>query len=141
MVRRAIATTFLAVGALALAACGSSGGSSSSGGGAYGGGGRSSSTTGAKAAASTAKGGPVTNLTAQDFSYSPTAPNLAADGATIHVVNDGAVKHNLTVDGLKVDKDLPPGSKVDINVDAKPGTYQFHCEYHPTTMKGTITVP
>ena len=137
--RRGMSVLLMAGGVLALAACGSSGGSSSSGGGAYGGG-KSSSTTAAKAATA-AKGGPVTNLTAQDFSYSPTAPNLAADGATIHVVNDGAVKHNLTVEGLKVNKDLPPGSKFDINVNAKPGTYQFHCEYHPTTMKGTITVP
>lgn len=141
MFQRAIATTVLAAGALALAACGSSGGSSSSGGGAYGGGKASSSTSRAAAAAASTTGGPVTNLTASDFSYSPTAANLAADGATIHVVNDGAVKHNLTVEGLKVNKDLPPGAEVDVNVDAKPGTYQFHCEYHPTTMKGTITVP
>lgn len=139
MKRRGMNALLVAGGVIALAACGSSGGSSSSGGGAYGGGGASSSTTAAKAAR--AKGGPVTDLTATDFSYTPTAPNLAADGATIHVVNDGAVQHNLTVEGLKVDQDLPPGKSSDINVSAKPGTYQFHCEYHPTTMKGTITVP
>lgn len=135
--RRGMNALLVAGGVLALAACGSSGGSSSSGGGAYGGGGSSSTT--AKAAA--AKGGPVTDLTAKDFSFTPDAPNLAADGATIHVTNEGAVKHNLTVEGLKVDKDLPPGSSFDVDVNAKPGTYQFHCEYHPTTMKGTITVP
>lgn len=137
--RRGTNALLVAGGVLALAACGSSGGSSSSGGGAYGGGGGSSSTTAAKAAA--AKGGPVTDLTAKDFSFTPTAPNLAADGATIRVTNSGSVEHNLTVEGLKVDQDLPPGKAFDINVNAKPGTYQFHCEYHPTTMKGTITVP
>lgn len=140
MLQRTIATMSLGVGLLALAACGSSGGSSSSGGGAYGGGG--SSTTAAKSAtAAAATGGPVTDLTARDFSFTPTAANMAADGATIHVVNAGAVKHNLTIEGLKVNKDLPPGSTTDLAVHAKPGTYQFHCEYHPTTMKGTITVP
>jgi plastocyanin len=136
--RRTKSVLVVAGGLIALAACGSSGGSSSSGGGAYGGGGSSSTTAAAKAAA---KGGPVTDITAKDFAFTPTAPNLAADGATIHVANTGSVKHNLTVEGLKVNKDLPPGSAFDVNVNAKPGTYQFHCEYHPTTMKGTITVP
>ena len=137
---RRMATVMVAVGAATLAACGSSGGSSSSGGGAYGGGG-STSTTAAPATTGAAKGGPVTNLTAKDFEYTPTSPSLAADGATIHVENAGSVQHNLTVDGLKINKDLPPGSSFDINVSAKPGTYQFHCAFHQTTMKGTITVP
>lgn len=136
--RRGVNVLLMAGGVIALAACGSSGGSSSSGGGAYGGGGRSSSSTATKAAT---KGGPVTDITARDFAFTPDAPNLAADGATIHVANEGSVKHNLTIEGLKVNKDLPPGSSFDVNVNAKPGTYQFHCEYHPTTMKGTITVP
>jgi plastocyanin len=136
--RRTKSVLVVAGGLIALAACGSSGGSASSGG-AYGGGGKSSSTTAAKVAA--AKGGPVTVITAKDFAFTPDAPNLAADGATIHVANTGAVQHNLTVEGLKVNKNLPPGSSFDINVNAKPGTYQFHCEYHPTTMKGAITVP
>jgi plastocyanin len=132
-----VAVSVVAVG---LAACGSSSGSKSGASGSPYGGGASSSTTKA-AAGGAAAGGPVTTLTAKDFSYSPSDPSLAANAATIHVSNEGAIKHNLTIAGLKVNKDLPPGSKFDISVAAKPGTYEFHCEYHPTTMKGTITVP
>ncbi len=138
MRRNLITAAAAAVAVLGLAACGSSAKGSSGSANPYGGGG-ASSTTGA--ATTGAKGGPVTTLTAKDFSYDPTSPNLAADGATIHVSNEGQIKHNLTIKGLKVDKDLPAGSSFDINVNAKPGTYEFHCEYHPTTMKGTITVP
>ncbi|MGZ4675524.1 MAG: cupredoxin domain-containing protein [Acidimicrobiia bacterium] len=127
--------------ALGLAACGSSGGSKSSGSGSGPYGGRSAKKTSNTTAAPAAAGGQVTTLTAKDFSYTPTSADLAANGATIHVSNSGAVKHNLTIKGLKVDKDLPPGSSFDIDVSAKPGTYEFHCEYHPTQMKGTITVP
>lgn len=133
--RRPLVFIGLAVTALVLAACGSSSGSS--GGSSYGGGEASSTST----AQTAAKGGPVTKLTAEDFSYSPTTPSLAADGATIHVTNSGAVEHNLTISGLKVNKDLESGKSYDVDVSAKPGSYAFHCKYHPTTMKGTITVP
>ena len=75
-----------------------------------------------------------------DFSYSPTGVQLTAGSNTIKVTNSGAVKHNLTIEGLKVNQDLAPGSTVAVAVTAKSGTYEFHCEYHPTTMKGTVTV-
>ncbi len=134
--RRLLTILGLVGAALALAACGSSS-DSSSGGSSYGGG-EASSTS---AAGTAAKGGPVTQLTAKDFSYTPTTPSLAAGGATLHVTNSGAVEHNLTVEGLNVDKDLESGKSDDVDVSAEPGSYDFHCKFHPTTMKGTITVP
>ena len=113
-----------------LAGCGSSSGSGASG--AYG---KTSNTT----AAST--GSAADTLTAKDFSYSPTSVQLTAGKAvTLKAVNDGAAKHNLTIKGLKVDVDLPSGSTKTVTVTPKAGTYEFHCEYHPTQMKGTITV-
>ncbi len=77
---------------------------------------------------------------AQDFSYSPVAVHVTQGKVTFVVQNSGAVDHNLTVPGLKVNTDVKAGKTASVTLDAKPGTYSFHCEYHPTKMKGTITV-
>jgi plastocyanin len=91
-------------------------------------------------AASTDKPAKTAELEADDFYFDPTGIALAAGNDTIEVDNNGDALHNLTVEGLDVDQDLKPGTKTKVSVDAKPGTYKFHCEYHPTKMKGTITV-
>lgn len=89
-----------------------------------------------------ASGGAKLTLTAKDFAYSPTALQAAADAKTTIVVTNGdSVKHNLTIKDLKIDKDLPAGGSASATFTAKAGTYAFFCEYHPNTMKGTITVP
>ena len=115
-----------------LAACGSS---SSSSGGAY-------SKPTATPSKPTGAGGDGPSVTAKDFSFTPATIDLTAGKTvTISATNDGAAKHNLTIEKLKVNVDLPPGSTKTATVKgAKAGTYEFHCEYHPTQMKGTITV-
>ena len=130
--RRIVVVIAALAAAGVLAGCGSSSGSDASG--AYG---KTSNTTAAPAAT----GGSAETFTAKDFSYSPTSVQLTAGKAvTLKAVNDGAAKHNLTVKGLKVNVDLSPGSTKTVTVTPKAGTYEFHCEYHPTQMKGTITV-
>ncbi len=126
----------LAIAVGALAACGSSSGSNASGGSAYSQTGSGSGSTTSAPAAS----GPTTTITAKDFAFTPTAIQLTAGGNTLKVTNSDSAKHNLTIEGLKVNKDLPPGATQTVSLTAKAGTYPFHCAYHPTQMKGTITV-
>ena len=54
--------------------------------------------------------------------------------------NTGSVEHNFTVEGQSVSKDAEAGESASVKVDLPAGTYQFHCKYHPTQMKGTLTV-
>ena len=87
-----------------------------------------------------ASGGNTVSLTAKDFSYTPTAVSVKQGKVTFSVENSGSVEHNLSIEDLKVNKDVEAGKSASVTVDAKPGTYAFHCEYHPTKMKGTITI-
>jgi plastocyanin len=87
-----------------------------------------------------ASGANTVTLKAKDFSYTPTAVDVKQGKVTFTVDNGGSVEHNLTVAGLKINKDVEAGETASVTVDAKPGTYAFHCEYHPTKMKGTITI-
>jgi plastocyanin len=102
--------------ALAVAACGSSGSSGS--------------------------GGTTVHLTAVDFAFQPTQLTVPA-GATVTVdfTNNGKTEHSFTLDngGTSVDAD-GGGSATATFTAPQSGTLSFHCKYHPTQMKGTITV-
>lgn len=81
------------------------------------------------------------NLEADDFYFKPTEISLTAgQKATLAVKNEGATEHNLTVEGLGVNQDIENGGSAEISVTPKAGSFEFHCEYHPAKMKGTITV-
>ena len=64
----------------------------------------------------------------------------AGKAVTFKIVNNGTVEHNLTIKDLKVDKDAEVGESAEQTVTPAAGTYEFHCEYHPSAMKGTLTV-
>ena len=135
--RRVLIVPTLLVAAAALAACGSSSSSKGSSGGAYGGG-SSSKTSSTTAGAATS--GTSVALGAKDFAYTPTALSVPAGGGTEKFTNTGSVEHNFTVDGKGISKDAEAGESATIKVDLPAGSYPFHCKYHPTQMKGTLTV-
>jgi plastocyanin len=123
--------------AATLGACGSSSSSSGSGGSPYGGG--SSKTPSTSAAAAGGAGASIA-LSAKDFAYTPTALTVPGGGGTVKFTNTGSVEHNFTVDGQSVSKDAEAGASASVKVDLPAGSYKFHCKYHPTQMKGTLTV-
>jgi plastocyanin len=88
----------------------------------------------------TSSGDPV-NITAANTTFSPTDIKLpAGKKVTFMLKNTDTIEHNLTIEGLKVKKDVEGGKTGSATVSPKAGTYPFHCEYHPEQMKGTVTV-
>jgi plastocyanin len=100
-----------------LGGCGSSGGSSSGGSG------------------SAAASGPV--ITIKDFEY--TTPASVKPGETITVKNQDTDEHTVTADsGNAFDDQAPTGSST-FKAPSTPGSYPFHCTFHPE-MHGTLVV-
>ena len=75
----------------------------------------------------------------------PTLRLLANTNNLIQIKNPTDTKHELIIDlqgkELKSSGDISPNSSRQISfITNMTGTLQYHCEYHPTTMKGTIKV-
>jgi plastocyanin len=79
-------------------------------------------------------------ITAADFSLSP-ATITASAGQVINITfkNTGAAEHNFTVSTKDV-TDAVAGDAKTGTFTASATTMEFHCKYHPTQMKGIITI-
>jgi plastocyanin len=79
-------------------------------------------------------------VTAVNFSLSPAAIAASA-GQVINVSfkNNGSTDHSFTVGTTDV-AEAAGGASSSGSFTASATTVEFHCKYHPTQMKGTITI-
>jgi plastocyanin len=83
-----------------------------------------------------------TTLVAEGISFNTTKLDFKArQKVTVTIENKDNVEHNFTFKAAKANTDVEGGetAKATFTMPAA-GTYEFHCEYHPTQMKGTVTV-
>lgn len=86
-------------------------------------------------------GGTTITVIAKDISFDQTTLTAkAGEAVKFTIKNEGKVEHNLTIEDLKVDKDVKGGESASQTVTPTAGTYEYHCHYHPDAMKGTLTV-
>ena len=78
-------------------------------------------------------------IVAADIAFDPTELNVAA-GETITLRNEDDVEHSFTIDDPEVDAEAEGGEEATVEAPEEPGTYDFHCRYHPEQMTGTLTV-
>ncbi|KRE78646.1 hypothetical protein ASG71_12400 [Arthrobacter sp. Soil763] len=77
-------------------------------------------------------------ITIRDFSFGP--PLEVRPGATVTVTNADGAEHTVTADdGAAFNVDVQGGATASFTAPATPGTYTFHCTFHPS-MHGTLTV-
>jgi len=81
----------------------------------------------------------ATDKQTDDLAFSPTSVTIKA-GQVLEWTNSGTVAHNVTFDAYPdISSDtMNGGDKFEVKF-TQPGTYQFHCTFHPG-MQGTVTV-
>ena len=86
--------------------------------------------------------GTTLTLVAANIKFDKTALTATAGSTVTFVIkNEDSTEHNLSIEDLEVDKDAEAGESAQQTVsDLKAGTYEYHCEYHPSAMTGTLTV-
>jgi uncharacterized cupredoxin-like copper-binding protein len=111
------------------------------------------STSNAATPASTSGGGSSAgsnvDLTATDFKFDPSDPNVKAGNVSFNLKNDGQVTHSLEIEDVtpghdqELEGDVSPGSSGTLSVNLKPGKYEFYCpiaNHKEMGMEGEITV-
>jgi plastocyanin len=78
-------------------------------------------------------------VTIKSFTYSPD-PVTAKVGDVIGWSNQDIPSHTATLDDGTCTTDTIANGASGMLVFTAPGTYPYHCNIHPTQMKGTITV-
>ncbi|MCX6500623.1 MAG: cupredoxin domain-containing protein [Arthrobacter sp.] len=94
----------------------------------------SSATSGGSAAANS-----TAAITISGFAFG--APLVVPAGATVTVTNRDSAEHTVTADtGSAFDVEVKgSGGTATFTAPSTPGTYAFHCTYHPN-MHGSLTV-
>jgi outer membrane protein assembly factor BamB/plastocyanin len=89
--------------------------------------------------------GTTAEVHAFDLGYTPNALSIAADtDVTIAFVNDGALQHDLVIEGTDFKTELISGGEsADLAVNLPAGTYVYFCSvegHRAAGMQGTLTV-
>lgn len=130
------------VGVLALAAAGCGGGGDNGGGSAS----AATTTTAAAGTTTTAGGGggggTEIQLVASNFKFDKTSLDMQSGSQVkLEIRNQGQAEHNFTFTEAGANQDVEAGEDATATFTAPAaGSYQFFCKYHPSQMKGTVTV-
>lgn len=95
--------------------------------------------SGSSPGASPTAGTAAVTITIKDFAFGE--PLTVAPGATVAITNMDSAAHTVTADeGAAFDTEVKGGGgTATITAPTKPGSYPYHCTFHPG-MHGTLIV-
>lgn len=88
-------------------------------------------------------GGTPVTVVATDFAFDTETLILeAGESVELTLQNDGEAEHSFTSEDVGAEVEAEPGATASTTFTApdEDGTFEFHCEYHPTQMIGEIVV-
>jgi plastocyanin len=88
-------------------------------------------------------GGTPVTVVATDFAFDTETLTLeAGESVELTLQNDGEAEHSFTSEDVGAEVEAEPGATASTTFTApdEDGTFEFHCEYHPTQMIGEIVV-
>jgi len=126
------------VGALALVAAGCGGGDDNGGGSAS----AATETTAAPATTGGGGGGTEIQLTASGTAWDKTSLDMTSGAEVkVEVTNQDTIEHNFTFAEAGANQDVEGGEDATVTFTAPAaGSYEFFCKYHPSAMRGSVTV-
>jgi plastocyanin len=82
------------------------------------------------------------DVTARDFAFSPTCVLDVPQGVvTLVVHNAGSVVHNVSIAAQRIDRDVPVGATVSLEVSVGRVPIVFLCRYHRAAGMVGVLVP
>jgi plastocyanin len=85
-------------------------------------------------------GGTTAGVSITQYTFNPSSVSFpAANNVTVTWTNNDGVAHTVTSDTALFDSGNLNGGMTFVMTFPTPGTYKYHCAYHPY-MTGTITV-
>jgi plastocyanin len=79
-------------------------------------------------------------ITIADFTFDPDTLTVpSGEDVTIEVTNNDDAEHSFTLDDDSVSEDVEGGESQTVTLNLTEGI-GWHCEYHPDTMTGTVSV-
>jgi plastocyanin len=126
------------VGVLALVAAGCGGGDDNGDGSAS----AATETTAAPATTGGGGGGTEIQLTASGTAWDKTSLDMTSGAEVkVEVTNQDTIEHNFTFAEAGANQDVEGGEDATVTFTAPAaGSYEFFCKYHPSAMRGTVTV-
>ncbi|MDT2009277.1 copper-binding protein [Rhodococcus opacus] len=95
------------------------------------------SMTGTMPAAAPGAAAAANEIVIAGFAYS--VPAAVSPGDRITVRNDDTAEHTVTSDAAGAfDVEIEGGGTATLTVPSTPGTYAFHCTYHPSMHAGLV---